>query len=341
MLTPQGIAGDDALLRLARERFREAGIGGEFYPGAPDHFRALHPFIPANMPVTAHLPRYLDIANAATLDEVVQYAQIGSNRFHGMILHDSPALMEARYDVAAAIREADRRLDAVPGRPLLFVEYAAGNPPEAFAELFEEHRDLQYVSACIDISHVAIKAAQTAFGRAFPGLDVCQFKPEHPGLPEKWEAVESACREARQVVLELVTRLARLGKPLHFHLHDGHPASTLSRYGVSDHLGFLQQLRLPFRIPAPGGGAGVQNCGGIFGPAGLRAVLRAALDALPPEQLSFTLEIHPQDGRVPLGPHAGLFSHWRDTANAERMNFWIEMLLENAQLVRDGFSTAV
>ena len=32
MLCTQGIAGDDALLRLARERFREAGVGGEFYP---------------------------------------------------------------------------------------------------------------------------------------------------------------------------------------------------------------------------------------------------------------------------------------------------------------------
>jgi hypothetical protein len=65
--------------------------------------------------------------------------------------------------------------------------------------------------------------------------------------------------------------------------------------------------------------------------------VKLAMSLLPPEMLSFTIEVHPQDGRKPLGVHGGLFSHWKDQTNAERMNYWIEMLLQNAMLVRDSF----
>jgi len=332
MLCTQGIAGDDALLRLARERFREAGVGGEFYPDNPDEFRQLDKFTPANLPCTVHLPRYLDLTNEATLDEVMKYAQIGSNRFHGMILHDNDAFVGAPYDVTAALREADRRLDAIDGRAMLFVEYAAGNPPDMFAAQFEENRDLLYVSACIDISHVGIKACQTAFARVFPGKDVCSLKSDSPHLPDFIEEVQQAMDEARSVTMSLIRRLAALKKPLHFHLHDGHPASTLSKYGVSDHLSFLQTVRVPFRVN------GSQTLRGIYGPNGLRDLVKLAMSLLPPEMLSFTIEVHPQEGRKPLGIHGGLFTHWKDQTNAERMNYWIEMLLQNAMLVRESFS---
>ena len=41
------------------------------------------------------------------------------------------------------------------------------------------------------------------------------------------------------------------------------------------------------------------------------------------------------EGRTPLGENAPLFSHWRDKSNAERMNYWLDMLVDNAILVRD------
>ena len=50
--------------------------------------------------------------------------------------------------------------------------------------------------------------------------------------------------------------------------------------------------------------------------------------------MSFSLEIHQGDGRLPLGDAAPLFRHWRDTTNAERMNAWLDVLAENAALVR-------
>ena len=47
-------------------------------------------------------------------------------------------------------------------------------------------------------------------------------------------------------------------------------------------------------------------------------------------------EVHPPEGRLGLGQHAGLFAHWRDKENAERMNHWIEVLLRCARLVREA-----
>jgi len=48
---------------------------------------------------------------------------------------------------------------------------------------------------------------------------------------------------------------------------------------------------------------------------------------------SLTLEIHQVEGRRPLADAAGLFRHWRDLTNAERMNHWLAVLGEHAALV--------
>lgn len=160
-------------------------------------------------------------------------------------------------------------------------------------------------------------------------MDVCSLKTS-PDLPERLGGIQRAVAEARPAVVGLVQRLARLGKPLHFHLHDGHPLSTLSCYGVSDHLSFLQEIRLPFAYQ------GRYLLGGMFGPAGLHEIVQTALGGLPPERVSFMLEVHPQEGRTPLGVHAALLSHWKDVTNAERMNYWLDMLLLNASLLREA-----
>ena len=68
-------------------------------------------------------------------------------------------------------------------------------------------------------------------------------------------------------------------------------------------------------------------------PSGLALVVSAAIDACPPQGISFTLEIHQVEGRLPLADAAWLFPHWRDTTNAERMNYWLSVLSENVMLV--------
>ncbi len=334
MLIKQGIEGDDALLRLAQVRFEEAGLGAELYPVSPDQLRQQLAFRPAGRPCTAHLPRSLNLLRPEARDHVLVFAAVGARSVEGLIVHDHAQFGDRPDEVAAAFHDMDRRLAEIPNGPRLFVEYAAGLEPDVFAALFERTQDLRHVSACVDVSHVGIQVCRTAYGRTFPGVDVCSLK-HAPDLAARLDGIQAAVREALPAVVALVQRLARLGKPLHFHLHDGHPLSTLSRYGVSDHLGFLQEIRLPVAYQ------GRQRVGGMFGPAGLRALVEAARGGLPGERLSFMLEVHPQEGRVPLGEHGHLFAHWKDAANAERMNFWLEMLLANAVLLREACQSSL
>jgi hypothetical protein len=114
---------------------------------------------------------------------------------------------------------------------------------------------------------------------------------------------------------------------MHFHLHDGHPLSTFSPYGVSDHLSFLAEI--PLRDPYHGR----SSLPLMFGPAGLRRIVSAAIRSLARERVSCTLEIHPDFGRLPLGDAAPLFRHWTDTTHAEQMNHWLEVLGRNHRLL--------
>ena len=74
----------------------------------------------------------------------------------------------------------------------------------------------------------------------------------------------------------------------------------------------------------------------IFGPLGLRREASAARQTPAGDVLSFTLEIHPPGGRSALAGYGHLFRHWRDLANAERMDDWIDVLLQNHRLIRDA-----
>jgi hypothetical protein len=49
--------------------------------------------------------------------------------------------------------------------------------------------------------------------------------------------------------------------------------------------------------------------------------------------VSFTLEVHQVEGRLPLADASRLFARGRDITNAERMNYWLSVLGENALLV--------
>ena len=125
---------------------------------------------------------------------------------------------------------------------------------------------------------------------------------------------------ALPAVLELTRSLGRIGKRFHLHLHDGHPLIP----GLSDHFNFL------VRVPVPFDHQGRRSLDPLYGPAGLAAIVRAAAEAGGP---SLTLEIHQAEGRRPLGDAAGLFGHWRDLTSAERMNHWLLVLTESAELV--------
>lgn len=323
------VPGDDALLRLAQARFRAAGLLPEFNPGSADEMGRLLAVRPSDERFAIHLPRSLKITDAKGRDKVLDFAARFSADASAMVVHDQPEVQTRYDDYLAAVRDLDRRLQEQGDGPTVYIEYAVGLPMAAFIAAFEALRDCRRVSACIDISHVGIRQCQFAYEARHPGADVCRLKWNDPALRERIADVQAACATANAVTVEVVAAVARLGKPMHFHLHDGHPASTFSQFGVSDHLSFFGQIPLPFEH------GGARHLPLIHGQLGLKRILDAALAHLPPEQLSLTVEVHPAEGRLDLGEHAPLFAHWKDRTNAERMNAYVDDLLRCARLVRE------
>ena len=124
-------------------------------------------------------------------------------------------------------------------------------------------------------------------------------------------------------MLDVTRSLGRLGKHVHFHLHDGHPLIP----GLRDHFSFLTRLPIPFSYQ------GRRSLSTMYGPGGLASIVSTAIDACAPQAVSFTVEVHQVEGRLPLADAAWLFSHWQDTTNAERMNYWLSVLSDNAMLI--------
>jgi hypothetical protein len=94
-------------------------------------------------------------------------------------------------------------------------------------------------------------------------------------------------------------------------------------------LGFLDKIPIPFEYK------GRKSLDPMFGPSGLMRIVTESLRLLGTDRASFSLEIHPTEGRLPLGDASYLFSHWKDKGNAERMNYWLSVLLRNHQLVSE------
>ena len=129
-------------------------------------------------------------------------------------------------------------------------------------------------------------------------------------------------------MLVMVRRLAGLRVPGQLHLHNAHPLSTFSQYGVCDHLSFFSIIPLPFAYE----GRASVDC--IFTLPRLRELLRVLKDTGALERMNFMLEIHHQPGRKMLGQYEHIFAHWSDKTNAELMNYWIELVLQNATILR-------
>jgi hypothetical protein len=328
--------GDESLLRLAQERFHAADLGPEFYPENPAalvHYMSFHPGQSSGTS-TVHLPRHLDLFNPRSLDEIVAFARCCGPGVRGMIVHDQPDVAGRFEEYVRQVRVLNERLEEAGPGPMLFIEYAVGLEVPRFVELFEAVRDCQRISACIDISHIAIRQCQRAFSQSHPGIDPCGMKPGSPELPVHVEEIQEVCRMAVPVVLDVIEGIGAIGKPLHFHLHDGHPSSTFSEFGVSDHLSFFQEIPIPFSH------RGAHALPTIFGPLGLLRVVSAAQRTPAADLLSFTLEIHPPAGHRELGEYGHLFRHWRDLRNGERMNNWIDVLLQNHRLLRDAWGVS-
>ena len=323
------IEGDDCLMELARRRFQQGGMGAEMHAGTPERLDWLMKFRPSEeAPVVVHLPRDFHLADPRCQGRILDFASRFAGRVHGLVLHDHADMAWHRKDFLRAAREMDFRLSKIDRCPMLFIEYAVGLEPNTFAGFFASIRELARISACIDIGHVGIRQARAAYSEIHPGQDICALKSHDVLLPEVMAEVEAVVSAAPATVLELVEMLGAAGKPVHFHLHDAHPLSTFSPFGVSDHLSFLTEIPLRFDY------RGRRSSPLMFGPAGLGRLVAKAIEAI--GGVSFTLEIHPTAERLELGDAAPLFGHWTDKSNAEQMNHWLSVLGQNHTLLLEG-----
>ena len=323
-LFQQRIDGDDALLKLAGLRFAQMGAAAEVYADSPDQLEYVLQFVPshARLPIV-HLSRRVNVLHGRDRAVVREFADRFAGRVAGLVVHDKREMAGKTDRLLAAMRELNAHLCQRPGSPLVFLEYAAGLDRGWFVEVAERLQAAERVSCCIDVGHIGLRQATARFERRHPGLDLKKLSPVDDRLPGLVADVQDAVGSALPHVLDVTESLGRLGKHVHFHLHDGHPLIP----GLRDHFSFLTRLPIPFSHE------GRRSLSTMYGPAGLASIVSAAIDACAPQGVSFTFEIHQVDGRLPLGDAAWLFPHWQDTTNAERMNHWLSVLSENALLI--------
>jgi hypothetical protein len=323
-LFQQRIDGDNALLKLAGLRFAQMGAAAEVYADSPDQLEYVLQFVPshARLPIV-HLSRRVNVLHGRDRAVVREFADRFAGRVAGLVVHDKREMAGNTDRLLAAMRELNDHLCQRPGGPLVFLEYAAGLDRGWFVEVAERLQAAERVSSCIDVGHIGLRQATARFERRHPGLDLKKLSPVDDRLPGLVADVQDAVGSALPHVLDVTQSIGRLGKHVHFHLHDGHPLIP----GLRDHFSFLTRLPIPFSHE------GRRSLSTMYGPAGLASIVSAAVEACAPQGVSFTFEIHQVDGRLPLGDAAWLFPHWQDTTNAERMNHWLSVLSENALLV--------
>ncbi len=320
-------AGDDALLKLAGLRLAQAGLAAEAYADVPDELDRVLGYVPPHPRLpTVHLNRGLNMLHERDRGVVEEFAARFAGRLSGLVVHDQPDMAAQTGNLLTALRDLDARLAQWPNAPRVFLEYAAAHEPGWFVEVAERLKDTDRVSCCIDVGHVGIRQAVARFAREHPGLGLRSLSADDPRLPGLADDVQASVTSVLPDVLDMVRSIGRLGKHLHFHLHDGHPLVG----GLADHFTFLMRLPIPF------GYQGRKSLAMMYGPAGLAAIAAAATEACSLDLLSFTLEIHQVEGSLPLGDAAWLFRHWADTAAAERMNNWLSVLTQNALLLAES-----
>ena len=270
-----------------------------------------------------HLNRNTNLLHEQSRALVAEFASRFAGRVAGLVVHDKREMGAQTDRLLTVMRELNAGLCERPDGPVVFLEYAAGLEPGWFVEVAERLQEAERVSCCIDIGHIGIRQAAARFAQRHPGLSLRDLSPGDGRLPDLVADVQAAVADAGADLLDVIRSIGRLGKHLHFHLHDGHPLIP----GLADHFSFLVRLPIPFSYQ------GRESLTMMYGPGGLASIASAAIGACRPQAVSFTLEIHQVEGRLPLADAASLFPHWTDTTNAERMNYWLSVLSDNAMLV--------
>src|SRR5579859_1987761 len=98
-LFEQRIAGDGALMELARRRFEQACMGAEIHASTVDQLNWLLGLRPGqNAPVVVHLPRDFNLLLEKTRNQILTLASAGASKVVGLVLHDQRELVECRAE---------------------------------------------------------------------------------------------------------------------------------------------------------------------------------------------------------------------------------------------------
>lgn len=319
------VAGDDALLRLAQLRFNEAGLGPEYYADSVSDLEHHMGFCPDfTKDIFLHLPRELNAFEEGSGKYVRELAGAFRGHVTGLILHDQEEAAHSALEYESAIRSLASQ---IKGGPRLYIEYAVGLDPHIFINLIKSLKEVENIGACLDIGHIGMKQIFSAYSLKTGGGNILALRSSKKLTASNLEDVEEAKKSALPVVLEMIEELGSLGKPVHFHLHDGHPLSRLSPFGLTDHLSFYEKTPLPFQWKG--------EIDPMFGTQGLAKIIEASLTRIGAHQLTYTLEMHPAMRRLPLGNGAPLFTAWEDLTNAEIMNDWLWELKKNSTFIND------
>ena len=110
------IDGDDALLELARFRFREFGLRAEFYAESPSELEWLMGFRPSpEIPGVVHLGRDLNIFRDADRQHVLEFARRFKGRIFGMVVHDQIEIIDRHEEYLDCLRKIESGLDEIGG----------------------------------------------------------------------------------------------------------------------------------------------------------------------------------------------------------------------------------
>ena len=117
-LFQQRLSGDDALLRLAERRFREAAMPAEVYAENPDQLEHLLRFVPEHdtLPVV-HLNRSADLLRQSGRDLVESFASRFPGRVAGLVVHDKAAMAERLPRCSPRCAHSERLHLARPAGP--------------------------------------------------------------------------------------------------------------------------------------------------------------------------------------------------------------------------------
>jgi len=175
------VEGDDALLDLAGLRFKEGGLGTEFYAETPMELERLLRFKPTpEAPAIVHLSRGINLFEEESHLLINEFAGSFKDQVFGLVIHDQIEIATRFEGYLDVLRKMESRLREVHVSPYLFIEYAVGLEPECFIELFRAVLELDRVSACIDIGHIGLWQTRAAYSRNHPGKDVRAVTPHDP-----------------------------------------------------------------------------------------------------------------------------------------------------------------